>query len=107
MDVSPQIHDLYQKIFQVANYFLEHAKVYSIEELKGFDPSFADIAKHARLLASSLTTLGAMGAWSEERISLNARQACLLMERIALAIGKDDAEGLRSAVDELDGMAFI
>lgn len=107
MEVLQQVHDLYQKIFQVANYFLEHAKLYSIEELQGFDPSFEDVAKHARLLASSLTTLGAMGAWSEERIALNARQACLLMERIALAIGKQDQNGLAAAVEELDGMTFI
>ncbi|MFM5404086.1 hypothetical protein ACET89_16955 [Aeromonas veronii] len=98
---------LYQTIFKVAQYFLTQAKFYTIEQLREFDPSFDEVAKHARLLASNLTTLGAMGAWDEERIALNAQQACLLMERIALAITKGTEDKLQEAVSELDRMTFI
>ena len=102
-----EIQRLYQSVFRVANHFLEQASMFTIAELDEHNPSYEELAKIARFLASNIHSLAQMGEWDEERIALNAMQAVRLMERIAIAITWQNQEDLQEALGELDAMAFI
>ncbi|OXS02405.1 hypothetical protein [Shewanella algae] len=103
-----QVHVLYQSVFQIANRFLNQAHIFSIAELKAHnDPTYDELAKFAHKVAQILAKLAEIGEWDEERIALNARQAALHMEEMAIAINKEDKEKLDAAAAKLADMPFI
>ncbi|MCH1930318.1 hypothetical protein L9G16_09000 [Shewanella sp. A25] len=99
---------LYQLVFKTANYFLEQAKLFSIAELKEHnDPTYDELAKYAHKVAAIIGRLADLGEWEESRIALNARQAALYMESMAIAISLENADALEEATSKLDAMTFI
>lgn len=103
-----QVEKLYRMVFRVAKTFLDQSKRFTISELQEHDdPTYDELAEAARQLAAVIASLAKTGGWGEERISLNAMQAALLMEQMAIAIAKHDENALERAAGELDRMDFI
>jgi hypothetical protein len=100
------IRDLYQRLFKVANLFLNMTMCLSIAELKCHDPSVEEIARLATLLSKIMNQL-VDNDYSDERISINAAQAAHLMRQIAIAVRKDDQELLNRSVGELEKLDFV
>lgn len=106
--MEEELHFLYQRVFKVAKHFLDQSKLFTVEELSQHnDPTYDQFADYARLMASTIDAIAEAGGWEEERISLNARQAALVMEQMALSIAKHDQEGLKTAGHELEKMSFV
>lgn len=93
--------DLYYRIIRVANFFLENASVLTIQELRRVNPSVAQLAKDMRMLAMILKEL-ATSNYDDTSVAINAFQCCLLMERIADAVEKDDEHLLDELVRQLE-----
>lgn len=105
---TAQVEKLYYSVFKVAKHFLDQSKRFTIDQLHLHnDPTYDEVANLANNLASIITSLASSGGWDEERIALNARQAALFMEQMALAISKKDAESLSDAAQKLEKMDFI
>ena len=100
--------DLYDQIFKTAQYFLEQTDEYSINILQQHDePTYSNVAKASKTLAKILEAIAVTGGWDEERMALNARQAALFMEQMALAIEEQNQEMLDEYTKKLSGMAFL
>lgn len=103
-----EVQTLYLSVFKVAKHFLSQSKAFTISELcQHNDPTYDEVANIARILASLISHIASNGGWDEERIALNARQAALLMEQMALAISKQDDKALKEAASQLEQMSFI
>lgn len=103
-----EVEKLYQMVFRVAKKFLDQSKRFTISQLQTHnDPSYEELAEAASQLAAVIDSLAKAGGWGEERISLNARQAALLMEQMALAIVNKSEDDLERAAADLEKMDFI
>lgn len=103
-----ELQKLYRQVFRVAKSFLDQSKLFTVEELcEHNDPTYDQVAEYAKLMASTIGAIAEAGGWDEERISLNARQAALIMERMALCIVAQDQKGLTVAAEDLEKMTFI
>lgn len=96
-----ELKDVYYRIIQVANYFLENASHLTIEALKEFDPSVEQLSKDMRMLATVLKDL-AENSYEDENLAMNAFQCCLIMERLADAVSQGRAEDLDELVRLLE-----
>ncbi|WP_278403794.1 hypothetical protein [Pseudoalteromonas ruthenica] len=106
--MEEQIQKMYRLVFGVAKHFLEQFQLFTIEELAEHDePTYAEIAGRAKRLAEIMTVFAEHGDWSSERVALNAKQAALHMERMALAISEENNEELEQAAQCLQKMDFI
>lgn len=103
-----EVQKLYYSVFKVAKHFLDQSKMFTIDQLHQHnDPTYDEVASLANNLASIISHLASSGGWDEERIALNARQAALFMEQMALAISKKDQDCLFEAAKKLESMDFI
>ncbi|MCY3510895.1 hypothetical protein KIN65_18245 [Klebsiella michiganensis] len=98
---------MYWKIQEVSAWFVKHVNAKTIEQLRGFNPSFAQIAKLSNSTADIITTLLQAGIWDDERVMANARQAALLMQQVAEAIEHGDMQSIQDGSDRLSQMAFV
>lgn len=99
---------LYQKLYSVANHFLEQTSMFTINDLNGHNPkTYVLVAQHCQMISANIEALTRMDVWDDERKALNARQAALVIERLALAIKMQHQEDLDRAVDELYAHTFI
>lgn len=106
--MDEEIKGLYQIIFRVSKHFLEQFNMFTIEELAEHnEPTYDSIAEHAKRLAEIITVFAEHSDWSGERIALNAKQAALYMEQMALAITEDNNADLNRAAKSLNAMDFI
>ncbi len=106
--MDDEIQRLYQLVFKVANRFLEQFESFSIQELAEHnEPTYEFVAKQANRIAAIISMIAADGDWSGERVALNARQAALHMEKMALAITQNNKEDLQQAAECLQKMDFI
>lgn len=106
--MDEKIQELYQLVFKVSKHFLEQLEVFKVEELaKHNEPTYDDLAMHAKKVAEVMTIFAAHSDWSGERVALNAKQAALYMEQMALAIGDHNQEELDKAAENLKSMDFI
>ena len=96
------LKEIYYRIIQVANYFLENASHLTIEALKEFDPSVEQLSKDMRMLATVLKDL-AGSSYEDESLALNAFQCCLIMERLADAVSQERGDDLDELVRQLEG----
>ncbi|BCT19838.1 hypothetical protein ACT9TS_12945 [Enterobacter asburiae] len=99
--------ELYRKIQEVSAWFVRHVEAKTIDQLRGFNPSFAQIAKLSSSTADIITTLLQAGIWDDERVMSNARQAALLMQQVAEAIEHGDMPSIQDGADRLSKMTFI
>src|SRR5690606_3397799 len=87
IEPSTAVAELHMMVTRTGNHFLKQVSSYAIDDLKLHnDPTYEDIAKDARFLASVLKNISSLGVYSEERLADNALQAALFMERMARAI---------------------
>ncbi|PDO83436.1 hypothetical protein BK796_20410 [Kosakonia pseudosacchari] len=98
---------MYWKIQEVSTWFVKHVNAKTIDQLRGFNPSFAQIAKLSSSTADIITTLLQSGVWDDERVMANARQAATLMEQVASAIERGDMDSIQDGADRLSEMAFV
>ncbi|EJH6266986.1 hypothetical protein AB3A00_003291 [Vibrio cholerae] len=106
--MDEQLQHFYQRLFKVAKHFLDKSKLFTVQELSQHnDPTFEELAKYAGMMAATMETIANVGGWSEERITINAQQAALIMKEMALAIAAHDQEALTQASDRLEQMSFI
>jgi hypothetical protein len=106
--MDDKIQELYQLVFSVAKHFLEQFELFAIEELAEHDePTYAEVAKRAKRLAEIISMFAEHTDWSGARIALNAKQAALFMEQMALAISEQNNEELDKAAKNLKAMSFI
>jgi hypothetical protein len=106
--MDDKIHELYQLVFKVSKHFLEQMIAYKVEELAEHnEPTYDELAMHAKRVAEVMTVFAAHSNWSGERVALNAKQAALYMEQMALAISDQNQEELDKAADNLKAMDFI
>lgn len=107
-DPAIEVMQLHYLVLKVANYFLHQVSNYSITELKDHnDPTYDDVAKDSRVVASTLRAIASSGVYSEERLAENAQQAALYMEMMAVAIKMNDQEALDRAANDLEKMCQI
>lgn len=99
--------ELYTKLHQVSGWFVRHVESKSIDELRGFNPSFAQIANLAESTADIITQLLNVGVWDDDRVIANARQASILMHQVAQAIENRDDNSLKDGARRLALMDFI
>lgn len=100
--------ELHYLVLRVANYFLQQVSNYSITELSAHnDPTYDDVAKQSRVIASTLRAISSNGVYSEERLAINAQQAAVFMETMALAIRNEDQDELDRAAKDLKMMCQI
>ncbi|KMV29062.1 hypothetical protein AB733_19995 [Photobacterium swingsii] len=106
--MEDELNFLYQRVFKVAKHFLDQSKLFTVQELSQHnEPTYEQFAEYANLMASTIGAIAEAGGWDEERISLNARQAALLMEKMALCIANHDQDGLKAAEHDLEKMSFV
>lgn len=103
-DSKDEVHELYEKILQVANFFLKSSKTFSISVLKDFDPSFEDLANIMEVLADIVHR-----AMIDEDplVAQKAIDYVYIMQKMALAVRNNDSEELSTLVDELDRKPFV
>jgi len=99
--------ELYTKLHEVSGWFVRHVESKTIDELRGFNPSFAQIAKLAENTADIITKLLNVGVWDDDRVIANARQAAILMQQAAQAIENGDDNSIQDAARRLSLMDFI
>ena len=103
MDMS----NLYFRVLQVVNYFLESSSHISVAALKDFDPTVNQLAKSLRVLATILKDL-AGESYEDQDMAINAFQCVLIMEQIANLVGSVDdncEQQLELLVKSLEGHA--
>jgi len=105
-DPSSEVTDLYYRVINVVNFFLENAACLTFEALKEFDPSVEKIAKNMRMLANVLKEL-AGDSYEDEKMALNAFQCCLTMERLADVVAAGDGQDLENLMHELEMHARV
>jgi len=106
--MEEEIQKLYHEVFKVAKHFLDQSVSFTIQELNGHnEPTYQEVADLANMLAGVINSLASSGGWNEDRIALNARQAALHMEQMALCIVNEDDTGLDVARKQLDAMDFV
>ncbi|WP_323169210.1 hypothetical protein [Pantoea agglomerans] len=99
--------ELYAKLHEVSGWFVRHVESKNLEELRGFNPSFAQIAKLAESTAAIITQLLNVGVWDDDRVIANAHQAATLMHQAAQAIENGDDNSIKDAARRLGMMDFI
>ncbi|WP_343462991.1 hypothetical protein [Pantoea sp.] len=99
--------ELYTKLHEVSGWFVRHVGSKSIDDLRTFNPSFAQIAKLAETTADIITKLLTVGVWDDDRVIANARQAATLMHQAAQAIENGDDMSIKDAARRLAKMDFI
>lgn len=99
--------ELYWKIQEVSAWFVKHVNAKSVEQLRDFNPSFAEIADLSDATADIITKLLQVGVWDDERVMANARQAVLLMRQVAEAIERGDNDSIQDGANRLSAMAFV
>lgn len=95
--------ELYWKIQEVSAWFVKHVNAKSVEQLRDFNPSFAEIADLSDATADIITKC----VWDDERVMANARQAVLLMRQVAEAIERGDNDSIQDGANRLSAMAFV
>lgn len=106
--MDDKIQELYHLVFKVAKHFIEQFEMFTIEELAEHDePTYEVVAERAKRTAEIISIFAAHSDWSGERIALNAKQAALHMEQMALAIAEENEEDLAQAAKYLNAMTFI
>ncbi len=95
------VKELYYRVIATANTFLEGRSWFTIEALKEIDPSVEQLAKTMRLIATVLKDL-AGDSYEDTSMALNAFQCCLVMERLADIVGREDDGELEQALNELE-----
>ncbi|MFL9782815.1 hypothetical protein BCV35_013575 [Vibrio cyclitrophicus] len=106
--MEDQLLEFYQRLFRVAKRFLDQSKLFTVQELSDHnEPTYDDLARYAEMMSSTMETIAVVGGWNEERITINAQQAALIMKEMALAISAHDQEALTDAADRLERMSFI
>lgn len=90
--------EIYQRILRVIKHFLDRAASnLSIEALSNLDdPTLEQIAEDVVLLTAVMERLAIDEVYSDENLSINARQACIHLKRL-VDIVRDQEQ------DELDG----
>lgn len=99
------VERLYTALMDAANRFLHNAKNYSISVLKLENPTYAQIAKQFREVASIITLLAEHV--NDPMIGPKANEYVTLMEKIALAIDAEDNDALQEFVSQLDRRPFL
>ena len=94
---------LYNKILFTANYFLRSAKMFEINILRDFDPSFEELASIMRHLADLIVALPSS---KDGLISQKANDYVYLMLQMSLAIQNNDSIRLSELTEELDKKSF-
>ncbi|HBK9380552.1 TPA: hypothetical protein LOG42_003478 [Escherichia coli] len=98
---------MYWKIQEVSAWFVKHVNAKSVEQLRDFNPSFAEIADLSDATADIITKLLQVGVWDDERVMANARQAVLLMRQVAESIERGDNDSIQDGANRLSAMAFV
>lgn len=106
--MDDEIQQLYRLVFKVSKHFIEQYNDFEIHELAGHDePTYEELAKRAKRTAEIISIFAAHSDWSGERIALNARQAALHMQQMAVAITENNQEDLAEAARLLNAMDLI
>lgn len=94
---------LYDKILFTANYFLRSAKMFEINMLRDFDPSFEELASIMRHVADLIVAIPNSG---DGLLSQKANDYVYLMLQMSLAIQNNDSIRLSELTEELDKKSF-
>lgn len=86
----------------VAGYFLKNAPFLTIQDLKDHDPSLTEITRDLRILIAVLQELAVADSYEDERMSINALQCCLTLERLARVVASGREEELDDIYRELE-----
>lgn len=101
------VAELHFMVTRAANHFVRQVSNFSIGDLSKHNPTYEDVAKDSRFIASILKVISNMDVHSEARLVENALQAAVFMERMAKAITQHDQQALTLAADELAKMCLI
>jgi hypothetical protein len=89
---------LYEMVLQTSNMFLHNCKGFPMEILKAEDPSYTELAKIMRRIATIITLLADD---FDPMMGQKAGEYCNLMTKMGIAIDNDDQIELDTLVIEL------
>ena len=91
-------HILYETVIRTSNSFLHNCKTFPMDMLKGEDPSYAQLAKMMRRVATIITLLADS---FDPMMGQKAAEYCELMTKMGIAIDNSDQVDLDRLVVEL------
>ena len=92
---------IYHKILRVVEYFVENAVHLTINELRNYNPSIAELAQDVRKLAVIMKALSEIG-YDDEAMETNAKQCILELELLADIVSRGDEEALNASFQRLE-----
>jgi len=92
-----EVREIYVKVLQIVEYFLQNAAHFSIQELKDYDPSVEEIANDIKGLSNILKSFASSSSYEDENMAINAMQCCFEMERLSIAVRNSN----QSELDEI------
>jgi hypothetical protein len=93
--------DIYAKILKIVEYFLNNAVHLTVQELQGYNPSVAQLAKDIRKAANLLRALSS-SSYEDEAMAINALQCFYEMDKLAKVVETEDDAGLEEIFRRLD-----
>lgn len=99
-----EAQELYEKILQVANYFLKNAKTFEIHVLRDHNPTYEELAKIMHQLSGIIHELADD---FDPMLSQKAADYVYIMTKMGIAIRDSDKVGLRNLTEELDKKPFL
>ncbi|TXL12890.1 hypothetical protein BMR04_14870 [Methylococcaceae bacterium HT3] len=83
-----KVDEIYYRIINAVNFFLESVGSITIDGLKEVNPSVERIAKDMRTLSNILKDL-AGSSYEDQNLAINALQCCFIMEELAIAVSEE------------------
>ena len=93
--------DVYVRLLDIVDYFVQRAASLRVEDLQSFNPSLDELAATIRKLATVVRAL-ASTSYEDEQIAINALQCCFEMQRLADVVREGNNEQLEEIFRRLE-----
>lgn len=92
--------EIYFRVIEIANIFVKARAHLTIEALKDFNPTVAELGEVVRSISKMIEELAA--DFSDQNMAINAFQCSLDLGRLAKSVTVGDAEEMNNALDALE-----
>lgn len=106
-ELQAKVDELYTEVLDAANRFAHHSKTFALSVLKLENPSYTEVAAQFRQLAKILDVLAEADLLHDSTVAQKTDEYVSLMEGIADAIDKEDADALEHYRNQLEKRPFL